>query len=51
VVASSPRATEGADHDRLFALAEGYAANFTAYAANSNGIRTIPVLRLTPEAP
>lgn len=23
------RATEGADHDRLFALAEGYASNFT----------------------
>lgn len=41
--------TDGADHDRLFALAERYAANFTSYAANTNGIRTIPVLRLTPE--
>jgi hypothetical protein len=26
------------------------ASNFTSYAANTNGIRTIPVLRLTPEA-
>jgi deazaflavin-dependent oxidoreductase (nitroreductase family) len=45
------RPTDGADHDRLFALAERYASNFTSYAANTNGIRTIPVLRLTPEAP
>jgi deazaflavin-dependent oxidoreductase (nitroreductase family) len=44
------RPTDGADHDRLFALAERYACNFTSYAANTNGIRTIPVLRLTPEA-
>lgn len=35
---------------RLFALVERYASNFTSYAANTNGIRTIPVLRLTPEA-
>src|ERR1700737_4072240 len=42
--------TEGADHNRLFELAEGYASNFTTYAANTNGVRTIPVLRLTPEA-
>ena len=41
--------TEGADHDRLFALAEGYGSNFTSYASNTDGIRTIPVLRLTPE--
>jgi len=44
------RPTDGPDHDRLFALAERYARNFTSYAANTNGIRTIPVLRLTPEA-
>jgi deazaflavin-dependent oxidoreductase (nitroreductase family) len=43
------RPTEGADHDRLFALAEGYGSNFTSYATNTDGIRTIPVLRLTPE--
>ena len=41
--------TEGADHDRLFALAERYFTNFTSYAANTDGIRTIPVLRLTPD--
>ena len=45
---------------RLFALVERYwptnqhptqvVSNFTSYAANTNGIRTIPVLRLTPEA-
>ena len=43
------RPTEGADHDRLFALAEGYASNFKSYAANTRGIRAIPVLRLTPQ--
>lgn len=42
------RETEGADHDRLFALVERYFANFTSYAANTDGIRTIPVLRLSP---
>jgi hypothetical protein len=35
----------------LFALAERYASNFATYAANTNGIRTIPVLRLTPDNP
>jgi hypothetical protein len=44
------RPTEGADHDRLFALMERYFPNFTNYAANTNGIRAIPVLRLTPES-
>ena len=43
------RPTKGADHDRLFALMERYFPNFTNYAANANGIRAIPVLRLTPE--
>jgi deazaflavin-dependent oxidoreductase (nitroreductase family) len=42
--------TAGVDHDRLFALGERYASNFKSYAANADGIRTIPVLRLTPEA-
>jgi deazaflavin-dependent oxidoreductase (nitroreductase family) len=43
------RPTEGADHDRLFALAEGYYSGYTTYAANTNGVRTIQVMRLTPE--
>jgi deazaflavin-dependent oxidoreductase (nitroreductase family) len=43
------RPTEGADHDRLFALMERYSPNFTNYAANTHGIRAIPVLRLTPK--
>jgi deazaflavin-dependent oxidoreductase (nitroreductase family) len=43
------RPTDGADHDRLFALGERYASNFTSYAENTNGVRTIPVLRLMPE--
>ena len=43
------RPTEGADHDRLYALAERYGANFTSYAVNTDGIRTIPVMRLTPQ--
>ncbi len=43
------RPTDGEDHDRLFALAERYASNFTSYAANTDGVRIIPVLRLTPE--
>jgi deazaflavin-dependent oxidoreductase (nitroreductase family) len=43
------RPTEGEDHDRLFALVERNSSNYTSYAANTNGIRTIPVLRLTPD--
>lgn len=42
------RATEGPDHDRLFALAESAYGNFEKYAASTEGIRKIPVLRLTP---
>jgi deazaflavin-dependent oxidoreductase (nitroreductase family) len=41
--------TEGADHDRLYALMERFSTNFTKYATNTDGIRAIPVLRLTPE--
>jgi deazaflavin-dependent oxidoreductase (nitroreductase family) len=44
------RLTEGADHNRLLALAEGYYSGYTTYAANTNGVRTIQVMRLTPEA-
>jgi hypothetical protein len=33
----------------LFALAEGYYSGYTTYAANTNGVRTIQVMRLTPE--
>jgi deazaflavin-dependent oxidoreductase (nitroreductase family) len=43
------RPTEGADHDRLYALMERFSTNFTKYATNTDGIRAIPVLRLTPE--
>jgi hypothetical protein len=41
--------THGADHDRLYALMERFSTNFTKYATNTDGIRAIPVLRLTPE--
>ena len=43
--------TEGADRDRLFTLAERYLTNHTVHAAKTKGIRSIPVLRLTPKAP
>ncbi len=43
------RLAEGADRDRLFALAEGYASNFASYAAKTDGIRTINVFRLSPD--
>ena len=43
------RPTEGVDHDRLFALMERYLPSFSTYAASTTGIRTIPVLRLTPQ--
>jgi deazaflavin-dependent oxidoreductase (nitroreductase family) len=42
------RETAGADRDRLFALAERHYAGYTGYAAATDGVRTIPVLRLTP---
>jgi len=42
------RLTEGEDHDRLFALAEGYAANFASYAVKTDGVRAINVFRLSP---
>jgi deazaflavin-dependent oxidoreductase (nitroreductase family) len=42
------RRTEGADHDRLFELAAGYAANFASYAVKTDGVRTINVFRLSP---
>lgn len=42
------RPTTGADHDRLFALAEHAYGNFRQYKANTDGLRDIPVLRLTP---
>ncbi len=41
-------ATEGAERARLYALAEGYYSGYTTYALNTDGIRTIPVMRLTP---
>lgn len=43
------RLTEGDDRDRLYALAEGYFANYASYATRTDGVRAIPVLRLTPK--
>ena len=42
------RPAEVADRDRLFALAEAYYSGYARYAANTNGIRTIRVMRLAP---
>ena len=42
------RPTEGADHDRLFALAKGYASNFASYEVKTDGVRAINVFRLSP---
>ena len=42
------RPTEGEDHDRLFALAAGYASNFASYAVKTDGVRAINVFRLSP---
>ena len=42
------RRTEGADRDRLWALAQGAYSGYTNYAANTDGIRTIAILRVTP---
>lgn len=39
--------TSGSDRDRLFSLAEGAYGIFSHYQASTEGIRTIPVLRLT----
>jgi hypothetical protein len=44
------RPTVGKDRDRLFALAEGYASNFASYAVKTDGVRTINVFRLSPDA-
>lgn len=40
--------TGGDDRDRLFALVESYFANFSSYAERTDGVRAIPVLRLSP---
>ena len=42
------RPAEGADRDRLFALAEDLYSGYTRYSENTSGIRTIQVIRLTP---
>ena len=43
------REVEGADRDRLYALAvDRLNHGFTLYQQRTNGIRTIPILRLTP---
>jgi deazaflavin-dependent oxidoreductase (nitroreductase family) len=43
------RETEGAERDRLFALAVDLYLGFDKYAQRIDGIRTIRVLRLTPQ--
>ena len=45
------RPAEGADRDRLFNLAQAYYSGYTKYAIKTDGIRQIPVLRLTPASP
>ena len=42
------RATEGAERDRLYALAVDLYQGYAKYAQQTDGIRTIGVLRLTP---
>jgi deazaflavin-dependent oxidoreductase (nitroreductase family) len=42
------RETEGADRDRLFALAVDLYPGYGKYAERTDGVRTIRVLRLTP---
>jgi deazaflavin-dependent oxidoreductase (nitroreductase family) len=41
-------ATEGAEHDRLYSLAVNLYRGYAKYAQQTDGIRTIGVLRLTP---
>jgi deazaflavin-dependent oxidoreductase (nitroreductase family) len=42
------RETEGAERERLFALATEHYHGYGSYAERTAGTRTIPVLRLTP---
>jgi len=42
------REAEGADRDRLFALATNLLVASRKYAQRTDGVRTIPMLRLTP---
>jgi len=42
------RETTGADRDRLYALAADFYPGYIRYAQRTDGVRTIPVLRLTP---
>jgi deazaflavin-dependent oxidoreductase (nitroreductase family) len=44
------RPAEGEDRERLFGLATDHYAGYADYARRTDGIRTIPVLRLTPAA-
>jgi deazaflavin-dependent oxidoreductase (nitroreductase family) len=42
------REVAGDERDRLFALAAGHYAGYGTYALRTDGVRTIPVLRLSP---
>ena len=44
------REVQGAERDRLYALAVDHYGGYGAYAQRTDGVRTIPVLRLTPAA-
>jgi deazaflavin-dependent oxidoreductase (nitroreductase family) len=44
------RPVEGPERDRLFALAADHYRGYDNYAERTDGVRTIPVLRLTPAA-
>src|SRR5271165_5472315 len=42
------RETDGAEHDRLYSLAEDLHSGYSKYAQRTDGVRTIRVLRLSP---
>ena len=44
------REVHGEERDRLYALAERHYAGYGNYALTTKGVRTIPVLRLSPAA-
>jgi deazaflavin-dependent oxidoreductase (nitroreductase family) len=43
------RLAQGADRDRLFALAQRYSPNYTTYAEKTAGVRQMPIFRLAPK--
>lgn len=43
-----PREVEGAERDRLYGLAQRLYRGYGLYAERTEGVRTVPVLRLSP---